>query len=161
VGRLSREIKFRAWHDGGASYRYEPQMIYDESPGDCLVWKKQGQPLTAIMQYTGLKDRNGKEIYEGDVVRKIDIGFEERKNIEDLAIWEQEERVLEYKIDNEGFIDYRYWNHVDVVVFDRFPIYWLRNESFGYEGEDLISPSDCEVIGNIYENKELITHEST
>lgn len=72
-----REIKFRAWHEGfeigrGLSKRVEPpQMLYDEKPGDCLLWK-QGQNITAIMQFTGLRDKNGKEIYEGDICRDED-----------------------------------------------------------------------------------------
>lgn len=60
-----REIKFRAWHKGYDEMY--PIMLYDKNPGDCLRWKNEGQPVE-IMQYTGLKDNNGKEIYEGDVV---------------------------------------------------------------------------------------------
>ena len=66
-----REIKFRAWHEwGDTTGRFlKPGMIYDEKSGDCLKWLNDGQKITNIMQYTGLKDRNGKEIYEGDVFK--------------------------------------------------------------------------------------------
>lgn len=63
---MSREIKFRAWHEGFQGQ--EPQMLYDTKLGDCLVWKSQGQNISDIMQFTGLKDKNGKEIYEGDLL---------------------------------------------------------------------------------------------
>ena len=58
-----REIKFRAWHTE-KKRMFPPWSIwksnlhgYDDSC--CLN----------LMQYTGLKDKNGKEIYEGDIVR--------------------------------------------------------------------------------------------
>lgn len=68
-----REIKFRAWYKGD-TYR-APEMLHDiqdvhDGVGielDCF-----GQFLDnddfAVMQCTGLQDRNGTEVYEGDIV---------------------------------------------------------------------------------------------
>jgi uncharacterized phage protein (TIGR01671 family) len=71
-GGVMREIKFRCWHKNGkhlGKMKFEPAMIYDEKPGDCLQWKNQGQEIIEIMQFTGLHDRNGKPIYDGDICR--------------------------------------------------------------------------------------------
>ena len=60
-----REYKFRCWHDGHG----DPQMLYDAQPGDCLRWLYQeGQPVIDIMQFTGLLDYKGREVYESDIV---------------------------------------------------------------------------------------------
>lgn len=57
-GENMREIKFRAW-DGG-------KMIFPELYGP--DWDSCQTNGYQLMQYTGLKDKNGKEIYEGDIV---------------------------------------------------------------------------------------------
>lgn len=69
-----REIKFRAWHKADEKM----YQIYGFSQSQWfLKGKKFPMPPGAIklMQYTGLKDKNGKEIYEGDVLYYEDGEF--------------------------------------------------------------------------------------
>ena len=75
-----------------------------------------------LMQYTGLKDKNGVEIYEGDIIK---YDFNE----------------LNYRIEflNAEFIARRFYENIENLYPTEF--------DYGKE---------CEVIGNIYENKELL-----
>lgn len=113
---MSREIKFRAW-DG--EQMVSPDYIDRKGRGH---WKSDSVPICtgvnapdALMQFTGLHDAEGKEIYEGDILETLDGK---------LAIeWNDDVCIFQYS-DGHCFIDrYGMW---------------------------------CVVVGNIYENPELL-----
>ncbi len=106
-----RQIKFRVWD----------KELKTLGSVDHLYIPSEGIQSNFLMQYTGLVDKNGKEIYEGDIV-KGDAGI----------------CIIE-------------WNEVDT---DRS---WELAVGFRISFGMTSQSSKCEVIGNIYENPELLT----
>lgn len=115
---MNREIKFRAWD----LYDVTPKMITPNN-GDFIGWHApfNWNACYKVMQYTGLKDKNGVEIYEGDI-----IGRDRYIN-----------KVIVH--DGLGFYTYSVCNPERLFKLER----------------DSITEYD-EVIGNIYENPELL-----
>ena len=69
-----REIKFRAW-DGkkmiyGNEDEYDTWLIGMDNPTQICKWDGICEDILDLMQYTGLKDKEGKEIYEGDICKR-------------------------------------------------------------------------------------------
>ena len=111
-------FSFRAWH------KKEKVMLSETLKGDVFRWWHDPQPL-AIMQCTGLKDRNGKLIYDGDIVKG-------------------------------SIMDYA--GNFAVFVYDGCFRIKADDNYFPCLGE--CCPSDyLKVIGNIYENPELLGKE--
>lgn len=118
---MAREIKFRALIIKGVSN--EGQWRYwnlFEEPSDLSIIDKDTKG-----EYTGLKDKNGKEIYEGDIIRI--------------------ERLGDYTNSMKTFIVKVEW------LFNGW--YYLVN---GLDFPLIEGCETLEVIGNIYENPEIL-----
>jgi len=120
-----REIKYRAWDE--SDEQFISGFVVTEN-GDVYVNDDPEMRLVdaILMQYTGLKDKNGFEIYEGDIVKHDDfsVGF---------VVSDQPKRNSIIKWDkNNG----RYYAEGMVITGG-----YIRNGK---------------VVGNIYENLELL-----
>jgi len=135
---MNREYKFRAWHPE------DKVMVYDLNSPQLFhgILKDFDCTFTYIfMQYTGLKDKNRREIYEGDIV-KTDYSVFINKTSDIHVV-----KFGSYP-DNEGYACRDHWG------------FFIKNVARNYF--DALSLGDyqdsrgIEVIGNIYENPELM-----
>lgn len=132
-----REIKFRAWRKSSQQMYSWPSLVayLTECRADiAATFEGESDGDLVLMQFTGLHDKNGKEIYEGDIVR-----FKDFQCFRD-DIYECIEPVTYYCEPNNR------------VGFD--PMVWHTVVEDGYYNSER---EDYEVIGNIYENGDLLT----
>jgi len=103
-----------------------------------------------FMQFTGLKDSKGKEIYEGDIVRFYEQGYDPNEPDEERI--EPETTTVLVRWDEDGkclAIDWDY-GELDTTSVG-WGYEWILNSEFDYH----------EVIGNIWENPELLKEVSS
>lgn len=119
-----REIKFRCWN---GEQMVSPDYI-DRS--GIAYWKENSIPTCDgnLMQYTGLKDKNGKEIYEGDILHSTSWGATSRTiNPYHVVVW--------------GECGWKAQGYNGTMKVN----------------PDLNVKYDFEIIGNIYEHPHLLT----
>lgn len=133
---MTREIKFRAWDKKTKSIIsevFEIGLGSRNNPETWLVGDDRQTNNFELMQFTGLKDKKGKEIYEGDLIKK-----------------DHHQEIFEVIFCLKGHFA---------------GSFCLKNRETGnltgFSQESIWMPSDApknfdEVIGNIYENPELL-----
>lgn len=164
---MTREITFRAWILAGTrsieslNLYGHPRMVYSEDlkfgflGKDC--WISLGEITTrdiALMQYTGLKDKNGKEIYEGDIVQW--------ENYWTCSCGNQFNKFV-----TKGIVQFWYGNfvaseklltdseHNEPQHLNQFAV--SRDKEYdNYYGNKGYIVHKIEVIGNIYEHGHLM-----
>jgi len=137
---MSKELKLKAWDKVkeemcdvmGIDFIQNMVLCFPITKKTARAGKWRSLEEFELMEFTGLIDKTGVEIYEGYIVSIQTFDWDN---------WDEENELPMKKL------------RQDIVTLDRFR-FWLKNESFGYEGEDLINPKNCIVIGNIYENPE-------
>ena len=131
-----RTIKFRAWHKK-EKVMWKPRLIEVGKEkiavyscpieGNVPHYPKECE----LMQFTGLQDKNGKDIYCGDIVKlKENEYYFERSG--EVIFEEGTFKIKNVELWNDGT-----YNHYSLEILDT---------------------EFCEIIGNIHENKELITN---
>ena len=120
---MKRPIKFQAWDE-------RTKTMFDPMNDVCTFAFNCRQDYIHIREFTGLTDKNGKEIYEGNIIKRIDTGDTQ------LIVWKED-------------------CYLARTIYDS----WLKRNILN-QNKDVslysMTTFKIEVIGNIYENPELL-----
>lgn len=155
---MQREIKFRAWDNQAkemvtALWRMKIDLnghIYwtiDHLDGNLRFVESEetdGDNRFILMQYTGLKDKNGKEIYEGDVLGgSCELVTMQGKP---TGKFNESRHVVTWRQQDSGFATRQIYDSRD-------PEFYANREVFGILS---IAVKYYPIIGNIHDNPELL-----
>lgn len=132
-----RELKFRIWSEEDKEYRSDlkvSDLFIDIDGVPSTIYNNEGDRFD-IEQYTGLKDKNSKEIYEGDIVNVIGVGIAQ-------------------VIDSPSGEWRLYYKREPDEIKNGFVCVVPKNKPSGLWKSSLTSY--IEVIGNIHENADLL-----
>lgn len=125
----NRERKYRVWDIDGEQYITESGYIQIAGNGTCVAFDQEvWQDKVIVEDWTGLKDKNGVDIYEGDIVKCWDNAYEDPN-------WPFDKQHI-------GVIEYR---------APRFVLAIGNTDITSWDNAENI-----EVIGNIHQNPELL-----
>lgn len=130
------EIKVRVWDTNENRMVYDAQNTYDYGCSGVPIWEDSFQDVNESdeyikMLYVGIKDKDNKEIYEGDIVQIIVFDEFDKDNV-----------LIE-----QG-----------VIEFDEDELTWLlrQPDSYWFINPLVNKNKQYRVIGNIYENSNLL-----
>ena len=140
-----RQIKFRAWDDGKMVYEKDIQhlSLIDEPVLRLAKFWCNIRNDSKVMQFTGLKDRSGVDIYEGDIV-KTDLCHPSWVGLAYEIVFQEGAFQMKTKT-AKGSLAFAY--HIHCAIKENA----IENQSEYYK--------HLEVIGNIYEHSKLLTNE--
>ena len=143
-----RGIKFRAFNLETKTMIYlDPLQWPLKALEDEENWK--------VMQFTGLKDREGKEIFESDILKvKWSI-----KNDSPDSEWKTEEHISGVEWCNSGWVIQWSYFRKPFEIDGNKELCWYEDYHRSDERGSFQKLTDFEILGNIYENPELLQKE--
>lgn len=130
---MNREIEFRGKRLDNEEWLYGDLM--HDNQGGCYIYPLDAENLyvenkvdtDTVGQFTGLYDKNGVKIFEGDIVR-----------------WDKDQKL--YVVEFRSGMFYASVEPCNPHIYGGFPLWFLCEEE-----------QHCEIVGNRYDNPELLT----